>query len=125
MITPLLETCKTLKEKGFKQDTVGNWFEISEGRIEMWWCKDLHMCTRLCAAPTAEEIADELPKVISGCVLTIKPVLSISGGWWVSYDNMTNNTGMFLIEKDNMTEALAHCWVWCVDNGHIKTQEGK
>jgi hypothetical protein len=106
------ETAKKLKEAGFPQQTEFMWgspneIGAREDYKEGWW-------SRLHAAPTAQEIADRLPKQVP--IAVGEPLgefyMHHEGPWEAGY------TRFGYTEADTMAEALALLWLKL--NGEVK-----
>lgn len=123
-----LDTAKQLKAAGFPQKTHFNWYpphksidgdwEISPGRT---W---LTAAGQPCAAPTAQEIADQLPKSkrwpSSRNDAYLSMYLDPNHKWGVGYEEEIDYEGGYfhVLEFANtMAEALALLW--------LKLQEAK
>lgn len=126
MITPSLETCKLLKEKGWTKETKFVWWKVDD-EYEVWHSQNLHMCTLIAQAPTSEEIAKELPSVdfygmgIKFALDTNTVLDNIFGinKWYI------NDFRELLISPHAQTaENMAKWWIWCADNGYEKSKEG-
>lgn len=130
MITPALETCKLLKDKGWTKVSKLLWVDNEEWGIhlELW---DGHEPNNYIAcAPTAEEIAEELPKE-ADCFLRYKNMTDILDNIFGSENWTTTEEGLICIAPrvqtaENMAKwwIMATWWIWCVDNGYIKPKEG-
>jgi hypothetical protein len=126
-----LETAKALKAAGFPQKTAETWFneERSEGSVidgsynewTEWTLWDSYVLdktgfyevedTDFFAAPTAQELADQLPRRIESHPLPNSLVLSQQQpGWFASYDCMDNES-IEASYADTMAEALAGLWI--------------
>jgi hypothetical protein len=115
-----LETAKALKAAGWTEDTClaygknGYMLEPPFG-----WSADMDLAF---PAPTAEEVLRELPEKIDlkewRRDLQFLFIAPEKGKWEVSY-------GEFKKFRDkSLSEAAAQMWLWCVSEGHIKS-EGK
>lgn len=140
MITARLDTSRKLRDKGFRQETKFKWYDaqggnepltIEEATDRPWYATGCITC----AAPTAEEIADQLPDRIelSNGETTSELRLQIQRndkedyehkGWHVGYYGPDlccyENDYEKLFTNAYLAEALAECWLWCVEQGHIK-----
>jgi hypothetical protein len=92
------DTAKKLKATGFPQETSLSWFETSNGHpFVRTFTRD--GVSRICAAPTAQEIADELSGVEWGVIGGDKYGLrAITGSLPAQY-------------ADTMAESLALLWL--------------
>ena len=83
------------------------------------------------AAPTASEIADELPKeivltdgVFHGEFFPCFWYETCINEWSVNYSSEDSTLNDEAITNTSLVEALASLWQWCVEQGHIKTGVG-
>lgn len=132
-----LETAKKLKATGWTKPTAFYWVDVpgqgwvlSEKREECFvWvnpdggtaCYSLAAVRNYFAAPTAEEILRELPnlivtKTLNRCrtySLLIKPA---NLGYVLTYGAIA------LQSAPTLSEAAAQMWLWCIEQGYIKTE---
>ncbi|OAE01874.1 hypothetical protein [Arthrobacter sp. OY3WO11] len=126
-----LETAKKLKAAGFPQEAPNYWYEFgdtSDGVTHELRTDTKCGFGRYSAAPTAQEIADQLPRKLrldapnagTNLMLKIRPTQS-SAGWRVGYYNSTTRQDLrkqiVEILAPTMAEALALLW--------LKLQEAK
>lgn len=105
-----LETAKKLKAAGFPQKTALLWAHPTRANVE-WHVSQyagLHRGQTI-AAPTAQEIADQLPAAIKDADLLMSVVKQESGSHWASYEKSAGGDYSFF--ADTMAEALAQLWL--------------
>jgi len=115
-----LETAKALKAAGWTKPTVFA-YRMLDGEWKLDYFHELFAGEKL-SAPTAEEVLRELPEKIDlkewRRDLQFLFIAPEKGKWEVSY-------GEFKKFRDkSLSEAAAQMWLWCVSEGHIKS-EGK
>jgi hypothetical protein len=89
-----LQTAKTLKTAGFKIEPILWWVKMSGSA---WRVTSMGIGeSNRYAAPTAQEIADQLPGVVN--------VQRDNTGWWCSGADLG-------VSYDTMAEALAALWL--------------
>ncbi len=107
-----LETAKKLKEAGYPQDTEYGWIEetkkisLEDKRYKQFWDA---------AAPTAQELADELP--LNALGISLLPGEMDERIWVASLLNMKSpipqqHSG----RADTLAEALAALWIALKEN---------
>jgi hypothetical protein len=98
-LTCSVETSEKLKSAGFPQETILSWFETSSGHsfVRMFTRDGV---SRICAAVTAQEIADQLPSIEWGIIAGDKY------GLRAITDNLPAQYA------DTMAEALAALWLY-------------
>lgn len=107
-LVPDLATCRKLKELGFEQDTEFYWVVTSPGNYGLSWCPDGKMPGMISrndcyAAPTSQEIADQLPALIQTTKRTDSKY---------SADYIRGRTQTRVIEVGpTMAQALAQIWI--------------
>ncbi|SRR6266496_1778048 len=129
----ILETSKLLKEAGFPQENCEFYYfnHFSDEFIVRRKENMTHVLTDqfkhlAFAAPTAEEVLDELPEIISSepneLVGTGKTYLTIQklGYYEVGY-TLTNGDMLFdSVEDKSLSEALAKMYLYLAEKGLLK-----
>lgn len=112
-----LETAKALKVAGWTKDTClayGKNGEMLEPPFG--WSADMDLAF---PAPTAEEVLRELPR---GFFVTKE----INDIWRIFYNEWEDGFGNDVPDptqtNESLSEAAAQMWLWCVENGYIKTE---
>lgn len=115
------ETAKALQAAGFPQNSDFTWVRYISRYMppEPFVAIKNHMThASMCAAPTAEEILDQIPEVIK--MFNSKSVLIIGrihGEYTVSYRPCLET-----YINESFAEALAAMWFWLRNHNHL---EGK
>lgn len=127
-ITPSFETCKALKEAGFKQETEFYYHEDEWDNISLDHkaLEDDHgeycgRILRICAAPTAEEIMEELPATLGTPYYRLTITLEDGNGpnKYCAYygEDKYKEIGFW---NSNLSEALASLWLWAKSNNYLE-----
>ena len=113
-----VEQCKRLKEMGFPQDIgVSAYWEISKGRIESWHTRNLHMCTEICADPTAEETLAWVSLKLDVIAIYINDTL-YDKPFWITYvpNNNDCTDDDFDYGFDTLSDAVYALIEWAYEN---------
>lgn len=114
-----LETAQKLKAARFPQDDSQlMWYlldrvEVVVPRIEMRidtnWGRPYRVCEQVAAAPTAQEIADQLPDRVEHEFPNSLTITKDTDKYWASYDHVDED--IISVSGDNISEALATLWL--------------
>jgi len=98
---------------GFPQNIgVSAYWELSKGRIELWHTRNLHMCTEICADPTAEEALEWVISKINGNYgINIFP-----GKQLTSIEFYYRETQIQTFLKNTLSDAVYALIVWAYEN---------
>jgi hypothetical protein len=106
-----LETARKLRAAGFPQNTQAAWTSFHDGTWTVipkyYWIPGANAGL---AAATAQEIADELPKVIEGQFDTLGLAIWPGADRWEASYMSANEDGKRGV-GDTMAEALAALWL--------------
>ena len=126
-----LETAKKLKTAGWKKPTAlawvkhSPWFLAENKELPEWELVpvsifDIRGYEESYYAPTAEEVLRELPEKIDlnewRRDLQFIFISPEKGKWEVSYGQFKK------FKNKSLAEAAAQMWLWCVEQGYIKTE---
>jgi hypothetical protein len=105
-----LETAKKLKASGFSGVSMWHYSEGMDPSDELFFTQFSGLTQLDIAAPTAQEIADQLPKKISDYCLFLE--YGDDGSLWACYRVVDSNADYLLYaEAGTMAEALALLWL--------------
>ena len=133
-----LDLAKKLKEAGYPQKG-GGWYWYSSIENALWrlmfldefdgeFNQDIETFLK---APLAEEILEELPKMIywkpavgnlniTGYRLTIKKDTFETGCYHVGYKNIDRIVWAGNFRDNKLSNALARLWLWLKENGYLE-----
>jgi hypothetical protein len=104
------ETAKKLKASGFPGMSMWHYSEGMDPSDELFFTQFNGLTQLDIAAPTAQEIADQLPKKISDYCLFLE--YGDDGSLWACYRVVDSNADYLLYaEASTMAEALALLWL--------------
>jgi hypothetical protein len=105
-----LETAKKLKAAGFRGVSTWHYSEGMNPSEELFFSQFSDLTQFDIAAPTAQEIADQLPKKMDDYCLFLE--YGDDGSLWACY-RVVNSTADYMLhaEADTMAEALALLWL--------------
>lgn len=122
--TTSLETSKALKEAGFRQEDITYWWHDYNVHNDGLSVKNYYLMNEKpthsglakdYAAPTTDELLEELPKDTEICkrlsnYFIVNCEVDAKGPTWlhVRFDN------------ESLPEALAQCWLWLKKEGLLK-----
>lgn len=113
-----LETAKKLKAAGWTKPTEFIYEDL--GHRQQLRLGSIKMNTGDFYAPTAEEVLRELPEKIDlnewRRDLQFIFISPEKGKWEVSYGQFKK------FKNKSLSEAAALMWLWCVEQGYIKTE---
>lgn len=122
MKTVILKTAKQLKANGFPQNSFFGWYKPMEvWKTGVYW----RAFKGSFAAPTAEEVLEELPKHI-GKNENYQPVLTISIfdedkesdlHWKVAYVENDKEGSVIQFWDNSLAEAAGKCWLYFKKEG--------
>ncbi len=109
--TVSLETAKALKDAGFRQDNMAYYYpgELScfKGPVSMEWGIESGLNSHFkYAAPTTDELLEELPEIVKDQRLNISKERNL---YFVSYEYEDNLLQCF--HRKSLPEALAQMWL--------------
>jgi hypothetical protein len=105
-----LRTAKKLKAAGFAGVSMWHYSEGMDPSDELFFTQFGGSTQLDIAAPTAQEIADQLPKKISDYCLFLE--YGDNGSLWACYRVVDSKADYMLhVEADTMAEALALLWL--------------
>lgn len=120
-----LEIAKELKENGFPQTSIYNWFWDNCNEDYFVQIKALdEEDTLICSAPNSDEILRELPEEVRGFKFRIEKTNNI---WEVNYYIWEEAPGLMeevslgreLCEDKKLSNALAKMWLYLKKEGYI------
>lgn len=126
--TTSLETSEKLKEAGFRQDTYFRHYEHPESDsflVEPHGFIGDGLVVELCAAPTTDELLEELPRDIRDAKNKCQTPLRIYCGPGKDYSveyHLTFNAPVAQFRHDDLCEALAQCWLWLKQNNLLEAK---
>lgn len=108
--TVTLETATALKEAGFKQESEFYWCLFQGQTILCYWetCIDKGLGEIICAAPTSDELLEEIPRPIT--------ILRYSGTYRLDC-GIKNQIGPV---NESLPEALVQMWLYLKKEGLLK-----
>lgn len=132
MKTVSLETSKLLKEKGFRQDT--QWYWIEEHQFNQHKIYSIELLCQLSsselihksfAAPTTDELLEELP-----CVIVKEQEPKKDVNCWLQIDKtgdteylvryVHSQSELCSYNGESLPEALAQMWLWLKSEGLLE-----
>lgn len=133
--TVRLETAKALKEAGFKQDDSSFYF-VNWGKVQVWQCRHKEYIDKYwdevvdkgyttLAAPTTDELLEELPQYLDSKNAGNLTLESVDFGkqWSLFYpikDEFGEDSWLHEERESSLPEALAAMWLFLKKEGLLK-----
>lgn len=121
--TVSLETAKALKEAGLRQDDSSFYF-VNWGKVQAWQCRHKEYIDKFwdevvdkgyatIAAPTTDELLEELPK-------HMRLGITIGSKEYAVWDDSASQFTKGVYVGNNLAEAVAKMWLYLKKEGLIK-----